>query len=81
MQFREAGQPTWLSENAPLEMDDGGSLTINIRLSHRPRGDVTVNVTFPTGSGLSTTTTLPFSFQVRRMVQQSTSKSGVSAYS
>ena len=62
VQFRENGQPTWFSENAPLAMDDGGSLTINIRLSHRPRGDVTVNVTFPTGSGLSTTTTLPFSF-------------------
>ena len=36
-----------------LFMEDGGLLELRVRLSHLPRGAVTVSVNFPSGSGLS----------------------------
>ena len=36
-----------------LFMEDGGELTLTTKLSHLPRGDLTISVAFPSGSGLS----------------------------
>ena len=38
-----------------LDIDEGGTMTLDVRLTHRPRGNAVVSVTVPSGSGLTVT--------------------------
>ena len=51
--FRDITNTDFNADIVDWEMDDGGDETLFMRLSHRPRGAVTVSVSLPGGSGLS----------------------------
>ena len=55
VEFKQSTTSTWEADPR-LEMNDGGTLSLDVRLSHQPRGDVSVSVTLPSGSGLTVTT-------------------------
>ena len=65
VQFRVSGQTQWSNQVSNLRVDDddmtGGTVDLEIRLSHQPRGEVVVNMTEPPSSGISSTG-LPVTF-------------------
>ena len=55
VEFKPLSASVWSTNVANLTIDDGGTLTLDARLSHQPRGDVTLNLMFPSGSNLAAT--------------------------
>ena len=60
--FRDITNTDFNADIVDWEMDDGGDETLFMRLSHRPRGAVTVSVSLPQGSGLSVDNMMTESF-------------------
>ena len=65
VQFRVSGQTQWLDRIPNLQIADddmtGGTVDLEIRLSHQPLGEVVVDMTEPPSSGISSTG-LPVTF-------------------
>ena len=65
VQFRVSGQTQWLDRIPNLQIADddmtGGTVDLEIRLTHQPLGEVVVDMTEPPSSGISSTG-LPVTF-------------------
>ena len=54
VQYKKSTETTFADE-PDLEMDEGGTMNLDVRLTHRPRGNAVVSVSVPSGSGLAVT--------------------------
>ena len=56
VRFKESTEVLYIGK-PDLDMDDGGTMNLDVRLTHRPRCNAVVSVSVPTGSGLAVTPT------------------------
>ena len=54
VQFKESTETSY-ADGPDVDMDDGGTMNLDVRLTHRPRSNATVTVSVPSGSGLAVT--------------------------
>ena len=54
VQYKKSTETTFADE-PDLDMDEGGTMNLDVRLTHRPRGNAVVSVSVPSGSGLAVT--------------------------